>query len=326
MSNYHEIIQVPDGSLAWIYLFSENSITEVNRHWHDSFELTLIIRGNARYCINGRHILAEQGDLLFINTGDMHSCSIKSGDCEAVNIMFPKRFLAQYGKSDDMILFQLDKKSADYQELVRHCENLYHVFAMRRDDHYAQLHINSIVYDIAYLLFSKFRWNEFSPQSIESTKYRRHCREIIEYMDNHYQDDITMKSLVEAMGLSREHLTRIFREHMGTSYKKYITRLRMYHAYTLLTSSDLSIIEIAMECGFSDCRAFISSFRGVYGTTPGKYRRTFYQNVQSELKDAVRSGAFFRLNETARRNADHIVVYNTEPSPPKTYRNKAKGE
>jgi AraC-like DNA-binding protein len=304
MSNFHEIIQVPDNALAWVYLFSENNITEVSQHWHDSFELTLIVRGTAPYWINGRRIRAAAGDLLFINAGDMHSCSIDSDECEAVTIMFPRRFLAQFSNSDDMILFQLDAKSAAYPELVCKCENLYHVFAMRKEDPYAQLHINSIVYDIAYLLFSQFRWKEFSPQSVDSIKYRRRCREIIEYLDDHYQDDISMKDLVGALGISREHLTRIFREHMGTSYKRYITRLRMYHAYTLLTGSDLSIIEIAMRCGFSDCRAFITSFRGIYGTTPGKYRRTF-QNVQSDFKDAVRNDAFYRLKETARRNEDH---------------------
>ncbi len=299
MPNFHEIIQVPDNALAWVYLFSENNITEVSQHWHDSFELTLIVKGAAPYAINGRHILAEAGDLLFINAGDMHSCSIEPGNCEAVNIMFPRRFLAQFGKSDDMILFQLDKKCTAYPELVRSCENLYHIFAIRREDPYAQLHINSIVYDIAYLLFSKFRWNEFSPQSIESIKYRRRCREIIEYLDDHYQEDIALRNMADALGLSREHLARIFREYMGTSFKKYVTRLRMYHAYTLLTGSDLPVIEIAMRCGFSDCRAFISSFRSIYGTTPGKYRRTFYQNVQSDFKEAVRSDAFSRLKDNS---------------------------
>ena len=147
-------------------------------------------------------------------------------------------------------------------------------------------------------------WDVLISACLESIKYRRRCREIIEYLDDHYQDDIAMKNLTDALRLSREHLTRIFREHMGTSYKKYVTRLRMYHAYTLVTGSDLSIIEIAMRCGFSDCRAFIASFRGIYGTTPGKYRRTF-QNVQSDFKDAVRSDAFYRLKETARRNEGH---------------------
>ena len=301
MPNFNEIIQVPDNALAWVYLFSENNITEVSQHWHDSFELTLIVKGAAPYTINGRRVCAAAGDLLFINAGDMHSCSVDLGSCEAVNIMFPRRFLAQFGKTDDMILFQLDKTSPAYPELVRCCENLYPVFAIRREDPYAQLRINGIVYDIAYLLFSRFRWNEFSPLSIESVKYRRRCREIIEYLDDHFQDDVSMKDLADALGLSREHLARIFREYMGTSYKKYITRLRMYHAYTLLTASDLSIIEIAMRCGFSDCRAFISSFRSIYGTTPGKYRRTFYQNVQGDFREAVRSDAFYRLKESAPR-------------------------
>ena len=293
MDNFHEIVKVPDGSLSWIYLFSENNISNVAKHWHDCLELTLIIKGETQYTVNGRHITAREGDLLLINSGDLHECSIPLGTSEAVNVIFPDSFLTQFGKNGDTVFFHLDKEKEEYRRLMSSCEKLYHVFAMRNDDKYAQLRINSIICDIAYILLSNFRWDEFTPQSIDSKKYRKRCREIMDFVDSHYQDDVKMENLEKACSISKEHLARIFRDYMGTTYKKHITKIRMYHAYKLLTNSDLSLIEIAQECGFSDSRAFIASFRKIYGTTPGKYRRGFYQNVQYDFKDSKKMQFFF---------------------------------
>lgn len=299
MSDFHEIIRIPEGALAWVYLFSENGITEVSNHWHHSLELTMICEGAAVYTINGHELHPQKGDLVLINCGDMHSCHIPREGCEGINIMIPNRYLTQFGQGRDTIFFRLKNESVDYAQLVNLCARLYHVFAMRGKDPYAQLHVNSLVSDIMYLLFSAFRWDDFSPHSIESQKYRRRCREIMKYIDEHFRENISMHSLMDAFGISKEHLARIFREYMGTSFKQHLTRTRMYSAYKLLTGSDLTITQIAMDSGFSDSRAFIASFRRIYGATPGQYRREF-QNLQIGYHDASRPMILFS-NEDRRR-------------------------
>ncbi len=310
MAYFHEIIKVPEGALAWIYLFSENGITEVPRHWHDSLELTLLVSGTAQYTINGSRLQVQEGDLLLINSGDMHSCKIPPQNCEAINIMFPSHFLTRFGYDGDLVLFRLNAAHENHEELVRCCQRLYHVFAMRDKDPYSQFRVNSMVCDIAYLLLSCFRWEDFAPRLLGSEKHRRRCREILRYIDEHYTEDLHLEDLVRAFGISREHLARIFRDYMGTTYKKHLTKVRMYHAYKRLTSSDLSIIEIALECGFSDSRAFISSFSKVYGTTPGQYRRKYYQNVQDNFKNAAKMEFFYSEDEMNSRKKERIIQYN----------------
>lgn len=292
MANFHEIIKVPDGALAWIYLFSENLVGEVSPHWHDSLELTFLVQGQATYWVNGKELQLKKGELVLINSGDMHSCTVPPKTCEAVNIMFPSRFFAWFGKSKDLVLFKKDTAKKQHQSLIQCCEKLYHVFAMRTKDAFSQLKINSIVCEIAYILLANFQWDEFAPLAIESAKYRRRCREIVEYIDLAYKDDITMENLSFNFGISKEHLSRIFRVHMGTTFKKHLTRVRMYNAYKMLTNSDLSVIDIAVGCGFSDSRAFIASFNKVYKTTPGKYRRALYQDISANFGTAKMSFFF----------------------------------
>jgi AraC-like DNA-binding protein len=132
----------------------------------------------------------------------------------------------------------------------------------------------------------------FTPLSIVSEKHRKRCSDITDYIDLHFHEQISMKTLMNTFYISREHLTRIFRKYMGVTFKKYLDKVRTYHAYKLLIGSDLAITHIAMDCGFSDVRSFISAFRKIYSITPGKYRHEHYEEVHQSFSDSVRSGVF----------------------------------
>jgi AraC-like DNA-binding protein len=292
MNAVFETIKVPDGADAWVYLFSENNITAVPAHWHFSVELTFMCRGQALYTINGRHLTLRQGDLILINSGDVHRCHINPASCEGINIMFPNNYFAQYVKGEAPVLFKLNSQIADFDCLVRKCTDLYSVFTNRREDPYAQLRINSLVCDISWLLLTCFQWSIFTPLSIVSEKYRKRCRDITDYIDLHFREQISMKTLTNTFYISKEHLARIFRKYMGTTFKKHLDKVRTYHAYRMLIGSDLAITQIAMECGFSDVRSFISAFRKIYSITPGKYRHEYYEEVHQSFGGSKRSAVF----------------------------------
>ena len=300
MANLHEIVRIPEGALAWVYLFSENNITSVSNHWHYSLELTMICDGQAHYTINGHELHPKKGELVLINSGDLHGCQIPQGQCEGISIMIPNRYLAQFNQDQDTVLFRLDSAAHEYRRILDYCEELYHVFSRRSTDPYAQLRINSLVSDVTYVLFSRFRWDDFSPHSIESQKYRKRCFEFAKYIDENFREDISMQHLMKEFCISKEHLARIFRDHMGTTFKQHLTRTRMYNAYKLLTGSDLTITQIAMDSGFSDSRAFIASFCKIYGATPGQYRHEF-QNLQIGYQDAIRQPVLFPEEMNARK-------------------------
>ena len=156
---------------------------------------------------------------------------------------------------------------------------LYHVFSRRGEDPFAMLRINALLCETAYLLFTGFLMDEFAPLAVESKKYRARCQEIIEYVEDHYREALSMRSLAARFCISREHLARVFRDYMGTTFKTHLTRVRMYMAYELLVNTDLTLIQISLDSGFSDSRAFISSFKRLYGVTPSRYRKIYRQSA-----------------------------------------------
>ncbi len=130
-----------------------------------------------------------------------------------------------------------------------------------------------------------------------SEKYKERCKSLTDYIDEHYSEDISLESLSEEFHISRDHLSRIFRTCMGTTFKKHLTRTRMYHAYKLLIHTDLTLLEISMKCGFADSRSFISSFKQVYHTTPSKYRTSWKGSAIPGTGQRIERRSFLRTGQ-----------------------------
>ena len=75
------------------------------------------------------------------------------------------------------------------------------------------------------------------------------------------------------MGFSVRHFSRLFVDAYGVPPQKYILLLRLERARELLSSPDMSVTEIALSCGFSDCNYFIRIFKKYYSMTPMAVRK-----------------------------------------------------
>lgn len=83
-----------------------------------------------------------------------------------------------------------------------------------------------------------------------------------------------VSELAQIAGLSTPSFERLCRRTLGIPPQKLIQRLRIEHAVHLITSTDLTLGQVAAESGFYDQSSFTRQFRSVLGLTPGAYRRT----------------------------------------------------
>lgn len=96
---------------------------------------------------------------------------------------------------------------------------------------------------------------------------------IKEYLDQHYQEKISLDELSNLFFINKFYLTRIFKEQFGFSVNNYLTQVRITHAKQLLRFSDLSIERVGTLCGLGDANYFSRVFKKVEGMSPGEYRR-----------------------------------------------------
>lgn len=98
---------------------------------------------------------------------------------------------------------------------------------------------------------------------------------VIEYVQTHFVDEITVDRLAEIAGISVPHFNRRFRQLLRLSPMEYVLSLRVQEAQRRLVTTDKSIGEIAVATGFCDQSHFTKRFRKVTGMTPLAYRKRF---------------------------------------------------
>ena len=107
---------------------------------------------------------------------------------------------------------------------------------------------------------------------------RREVRRIEDVADaptlhEHFTDSVSRTDLAQHVALSEDYLTACFRQELGVTPIAYLNRYRVHQARQLLTTTDKSVTEIALDVGFSDSGYFSRVFRREVGLSPEAYRQ-----------------------------------------------------
>ena len=104
-------------------------------------------------------------------------------------------------------------------------------------------------------------------------EYVQRINKIIEYIQSHLNEDLSLEKLAKMAFFSSSHFHRIFKSMVGETLKDFITRIKMENATRFLThESDLSITDVALKLGFSSSATFARSFKEFYGISASEFR------------------------------------------------------
>ena len=95
-------------------------------------------------------------------------------------------------------------------------------------------------------------------------------------IERDYAEPLSIARLAESVCMSERHFRRQFEKLYQQTPKDYLQKLRLNAAAELLLQKELSVTEIALACGFSDCNYFSRAFRQNFGISPTEYRKRFF--------------------------------------------------
>ena len=99
-----------------------------------------------------------------------------------------------------------------------------------------------------------------------------HLQKCIEYISNHYNEDLSIKKVANKVHLSHTYFSRLFKKELGVSFVEYVTNVRIKRAKWLLSNTNDSIESIAEQVGFNTPNYFSSIFKKHVGISPSEYR------------------------------------------------------
>jgi len=101
-------------------------------------------------------------------------------------------------------------------------------------------------------------------------------RRVLDFIEAHIDQPLTLAVLAQEAALSEFHFARMFRHTTGEAPHQFVMRRRMDRARMLLERPELTLTDIALQCGYHSSAHFSHRFRQVYGMTPSACRRGSY--------------------------------------------------
>lgn len=107
----------------------------------------------------------------------------------------------------------------------------------------------------------------------DAIAYRSGIYKAINYIKNHYSEQISLNTLAELLEVSEGHLSRMFQKKVGMNFTQYLMKVRMDMAVQLLQNQNLKIYEVAMRVGYPNADQFSRMFKKVMGKSPKEFQK-----------------------------------------------------
>lgn len=252
-------------------------------HWHDEFELAVLVQGKLDYTIYGQPpqvLHLQAGDGIFINTNVIHSAQAQAPHTILNYLAIPPNFfnLESSQSLQNKYISPILNSSLRYlpinddeidQSLVA---KINQICKLSADDFDYDLKSLELVCHIWRLISEKFRNLKINRPSVKSSSYADRTKTIVQYIHENYRQPLTIESIAKNVGISRTECFRCFKNSLGKTPNQYILAYRLSMAKTLLSESKYTLSDIAHKCGFQDPSYFGKCFRNNFGITPKQFR------------------------------------------------------
>ncbi len=293
--NYHEIKEHYSNSFSYnTYPCSiPYDFSSVPLHWHNEMELIYVKKGTAVITIDMNDYTLKSGSIAIILPGHLHGIQKATYCCslEYENIIFDLKML--YPKHGDNLTKEFFNNLVNssckcpccitsdtpYYNTILSCLDEADNICSEFHNGY-NLAIRSCLYKFFYTLNNIINQNVLlSHHTYKKTQsdYIDRIKLITKYIEQHYNEDISIKKMADICGISQSHFMKFFKEHIGTSFIDYLNDYRLITASRLL-SSDSSITQIAVLCGFNNISYFNRLFKKKYNMSPRQFKKELFKN------------------------------------------------
>lgn len=265
----HEIVIPDEGFSFKIFMFEgKNGHYFRSQHWHRSLEIFAVFKGNLSFYINDKPYPLHSGEMILINSNEIHSISSPEPNTTLV-LQIPYSLFQKYVERDQMVLFAHSLGSD--RELLRLIWEIYQCIRSQRDGE--EWRAQSYFSQIMYCLITRYREKKITEEDLRQYRRLDRLSDITAYMSQHYDEELSLSSVAEKFGYSPAYLSRMFRKYGKANYKTCLQTIRLEQAFRELKEGKKTIGEIAMDNGFPNSKAFAREFEKKYGLLPSKYKK-----------------------------------------------------
>lgn len=257
------------------------SVEEYPYHWHEALEIVQVLKGSVNISLGNDELLLHENDLAVINMDELHRIVKSRQDNQILVMQIDPDFYRKLLGNRYLFLYccsSYDEAGASgrYKKLKEHVARLLEALKVQSpgERHKYIENIESILTAMLHYLtynFDLLRWG-YGTEPFEERQVER-LRQIAGYANKNCDRTLGLKELAAEVEVSLHHLSHDIKDKFGSTFQELLYYSRIERAAKLLLSSDRRIVDIAMECGFSDPKYLIKHFKRNFGCTPSKFRK-----------------------------------------------------
>lgn len=253
------------------FYIEKNIGVRIDKHWHRSIEILIPFYGSFTLWINGDRVKISAGHIYIINSQDIHSIHGIEGEqiYKGYALQIKYDYLKECYNDIDKVYFKQPNSQVNQIILSKIIDIIKYY---ESEDTYNSLRVKSHIQMLVFLLLDNLSMKRVKNIEIRDSKYKNRITKIIKYMEENYQEDLSVTMIAEEFKLSEGYLSKLFKDNLECTIKEYLNRIRLWHAKEELIEKDYPIIDIAIGNGFPNVKSFNQLFKRKYGITPAKYR------------------------------------------------------
>lgn len=251
------------------------NLSDVN-HWHDDYEFCYVIKGNMKQNINGEVIEMNEGNLIFINSTNMHfGFQTEREECQVFCLMLNPSLIFDNATSEDLTILS-GNNSKPYmlfspseitdKPIVATAKEVHSLVASETTG----FKLMESIYRLFRLLIER---NSNENTQNKQSKELEIMHRMTGFIQKNYKSKIKLADIAGSGFVCRSKCSEIFKHFLGKTPIEYLTEYRISRSLELMRTTNMNITEIAYNCGFSGASYFAETFIRQTGITPRDYKK-----------------------------------------------------
>ena len=239
-----------------------NKDMHCSSNWHKNIEILYFIEGNGEVICNMETDRVAEGDIFVINSNDIHSTrsdTFVRYYCLIIDVAFCE----ENGINISETKFCRKIKDTDIQNKFKAIVNAF----KERNSEYYKTKLRVVVLELLVSIAENYKYKGETEPNAKQTDV---IRSTVEYINENYQNEITVDELAKFAGYSRAHFSRQFKLATGMPIVEYINYIRCITARDLIIKGEKNIGEISAECGFKNSSYFTKTYKNIIGKLPSE--------------------------------------------------------
>lgn len=256
-------------------------------HFHQEVELIYVLEGELKLSVIEREYDLKRGDICVINSNEEHRMEAR-GDIMTAHIFIAYALIRAVYNGVSMFFFcnsasEDDDRYEEFRELLNQLLKRKMLCEKEPENGQNDYEYLSVFYKMLGYLISHFMKKAKTDKGMSmQQKSQMRTLQIDDYIMNNYNQPISLKSLSENLYLSEGYLSRYFKKIYNMSFSAYLRQVRLSNAMNELMYTDKTILQIALDNGFSSISFFNKVFKEEYGKSPSSIRNSAKETEKKE--------------------------------------------